>query len=132
MQPAASAHHGSLHIHAEQWNGVVRLRFEGELDLASEDTVQRALSNAARTARSEVVVDLSGLAFIDSTGLSLLLRAHQRGEKGESAPIRTVGARGVVAKVLKVSGVDRVLANGSEGHPGMGDAEWQPLFSPQP
>ena len=129
MQPASFPDEGSIAVHAEERNGVVRLRLEGEFDLASEDMVERALSEASRAASIEVIIDLSGLAFMDSTGLSVLLRAQQRSESAGAASIRTVGARGPVARLLKVSGVEQALLGKDAGRPGEPEAEWQPLAS---
>ncbi|MFF5180291.1 STAS domain-containing protein [Micromonospora sp. NPDC000316] len=48
----------------------------GDIDLASGDTLRSALRHAAEMG-GHVVVDLSRVHLIDSTGLGLLVRAHQ-------------------------------------------------------
>jgi anti-sigma B factor antagonist len=53
-------------------------------------------------------VDVGELAYIDSSGLSLLVRwARSRGQLGERAPIRGMTPR--FAKVLMVSGLTEVF-----------------------
>lgn len=52
----------------------VRLTLEGELDLSNIDTVEAALDEA-RADGVDILVDLGPLEFLDSTGISLLVRA---------------------------------------------------------
>lgn len=49
----------------------------GELDLASGPRLEEELSALGSDVRL-VVVDLRNLEFMDSTGLSIIVRAHQR------------------------------------------------------
>ena len=50
----------------------------GELDLASSPLLEQELESSAVRSASLVIVDLRQLEFMDSTGLSVLVRAHQR------------------------------------------------------
>jgi len=52
--------------------GAVRLSLSGALDLAVADSVRSRLHELAR-AHATVILDLSDLQFIDSTGLQLLI-----------------------------------------------------------
>jgi anti-anti-sigma factor len=55
----------------------------GELDMATARELQNGLIDAEQNGRSRFVLDLSGLEFIDSTGLRVLLEAASRaGERG--------------------------------------------------
>jgi anti-anti-sigma factor len=58
---------------------VIRLR--GELDIDSATDLERALLRS-RPAQQRVVLDLSELQFMDSTGLRVLLRARAVAEEG--------------------------------------------------
>ena len=51
----------------------VRVALHGELDLSNAGEVEDALREAA-AAKRDVVLDLRGLSFIDSTGLNLVIR----------------------------------------------------------
>jgi anti-anti-sigma factor len=58
----------------------------GELDLATAPDVADELERVEATAVDIVVLDLSGLTFIDSTGIRLVLAAHRRaGERSLTA-----------------------------------------------
>jgi len=58
--------------------GSWRLTLSGELDLASADQLEDAIRQAEEGDGSRIVVDLSDLEFMDSTGLGLLLKAQAR------------------------------------------------------
>lgn len=57
------------------------VRVQGELDIATAPDLERALLRP-RLPRQRVVVDLSGLRFMDSTGLRVLLRARTEAKEG--------------------------------------------------
>jgi len=56
----------------------VHLVLRGEVDLASTPILERELKRAEATASGRIVLDLGELEFIDSSGLSCLMRAQQR------------------------------------------------------
>jgi anti-anti-sigma factor len=56
---------------------------------------------------TDVVVDLSALRFIDSSGLTVLVRAREAEQRGHSITLRRPAA--IVAKVLAITGMDRVF-----------------------
>lgn len=51
---------------------------EGELDIATVGDFRASLSDAAREGAGPVVVDLSQVSFIDSSGLGALVELHSR------------------------------------------------------
>jgi anti-sigma B factor antagonist len=53
------------------------VRASGELDLATAPVMRRALSEARALGPGELVVELSGVTFVDATGLAALLSAAQ-------------------------------------------------------
>lgn len=53
----------------------VRVRLTGELDLATVPELGRALDEIASNGQSRLLIDLDGVEFMDSTGLSAILRA---------------------------------------------------------
>ncbi len=60
--------------------GPTEIAVEGELDFAVANELEEALERAAPAA---TVVDLSGCAFVDSTGIAVVLRANRRRADGE-------------------------------------------------
>jgi anti-anti-sigma factor len=69
---------GGLTITSAVENGAVSIALEGELDLAGARQMEESLAAAEREGPTRLVVDLERLAFIDSTGLRLLLQADAR------------------------------------------------------
>jgi anti-sigma B factor antagonist len=54
------------------------LMVEGELDIATAPRLISVLNRAVQEALGSLVVDLSDVDFMDSTGLALLINAHRR------------------------------------------------------
>jgi anti-anti-sigma factor len=80
---------------------VVRVR--GEIDMATGPLLSSALTRAAAQA-SEVHVDLSDVQFMDSTGLSALVTAHQALDR-----LVIVCPPGPGRRALEVSGLLKLL-----------------------
>ena len=62
----------------------MRLLVAGELDIATVDEFREQLESLVDHARSPVFVDLSGVAFIDSSNIAALLAAHFRAQEVEA------------------------------------------------
>jgi anti-sigma B factor antagonist len=89
---------------AQQGNAcIVKLR--GELDLATAPPAEAEILAALMNGYRLVVVDMGELTFIDSTGISTLLRLEARSRPD---PGRLVFRRGTAAvqRVLGLCGVD--------------------------
>ena len=96
-------------------SGETALLVEGEVDAATApalDAAFRALDaprpGAAHPAPSVVVVDLSGVTFLDSSGLSVLIATHKR-LRFDGRSLAVTGARPSVRRLFAISGLDRVL-----------------------
>ena len=63
-----------LEVAVESLDGRRVIRARGEIDMSSIEPLRGAVA-AARAAKVDTVVDLSGVGFIDSTGLHLILDA---------------------------------------------------------
>lgn len=58
--------------------GAIALELQGELDLMTSPKFATVIGESIRLASKNVVVDLTGLSFIDSSGLHVLLNAQRR------------------------------------------------------
>lgn len=84
---------------------VVTLVVAGELDLSSGEVVTRAIGRAVSTdGVRAVVVDLSELRFVDSSGIAVLLKGRREADR-TGVSYRVTGATGVVNQVLSLTGV---------------------------
>ncbi len=99
---------GVLTIEIERDGTQLVVRVDGELDIASskgfEDELRRALGSDA----SAVVLDLSGLSFIDSTGLRALVAISAQA-RASGNPLRILRGPEPVERILEVSGLNRRL-----------------------
>jgi anti-sigma B factor antagonist len=79
----------------------------GECDMSVCDELTSVLLAAVAECRV-VVVDLAGLTFLDSSGIHALVMAHQAALR-EGGGLYAVGAAGVVADLLDLTGVADLL-----------------------
>jgi len=84
----------------------VFLALLGELDLATAPAVEDEIRELRARGFDRVVIDLRSLAFMDSTGVSLLLREAQAAPDGAFA---IVPGDGEPCRLLEVTGVLEAL-----------------------
>jgi anti-sigma B factor antagonist len=72
---------------------------EGELDIASVGEFRRTLADAVRDAANGLVIDLSEVSFIDSSGLGAVIEAHDRLRR-KNRPVAVVAPRGTAAALV--------------------------------
>ena len=95
---------GQLSVRETREGGVHRLTPIGELDLATVPLLERAFDAALRDDDAEViVVDLTELGFMDSTGIHLLIRMH--GVCADSDRLRVINGSPAVERLLDLTGV---------------------------
>jgi anti-sigma B factor antagonist len=82
------------------------IALSGELDQASADELDGVIRDAEETGVGRIVVDLSGVSFIDSTGLSALLRAKQR---SDGRLIYIPSKHDAVTRLLELTGTIEML-----------------------
>jgi anti-sigma B factor antagonist len=87
----------------------------GESDVHTVGFVREVLASQAEVGVRRVVVDLSGLEFMDCAGMRELLQAHRMLlERGGSMALACPGR--VVARVLQLTGVDQRIPVYSSVH----------------
>lgn len=87
---------------------------EGELDASTCPTLGEVLRAAARDEEGDVVLDLDGIAFIDSSGLGVLLNAHRRMTRAGRRLHLAVSPDGMVRRLLRQTDLESTfLVHGS-------------------
>ncbi len=71
----------TLEVEAREEDGVPVLALFGELDISQTAQVEHELRSLERQRPAALVLDLSGLTFLDSSGLRLILEADQRSQR---------------------------------------------------
>jgi len=94
---------------ARRTNGTAVVSVRGQVDVYTADRLWETVDEALAGAPSELIVDLSRVTFIDSTGLSVLVRAHKR-LKSMRASVVVRGASNQVVKVLEITKLNKVLS----------------------
>ena len=95
-----------MRISAEETN--ITLELAGELDMSSASLLRTEVEAALESAAPRVIVDLSELKFIDSSGIKTLFNAW-RHPRGGPDRLTIRNAQGLVEKVLALSGLDSIL-----------------------
>jgi len=95
-------------VHVESGDGRATLRVTGEFDLAATEAVENALLSVENGANSEIVLDLRGVTFLDSTGLRTITSADHRARESGRV-LKIVRGPEQVQKLLYVTGMDKIL-----------------------
>ncbi|GGX60030.1 STAS domain-containing protein [Streptomyces minutiscleroticus] len=80
----------------------------GEIDYSNRDRFAQALLPPGTTAPPRTVLDLTGVTFMDSTGLNALIAAHLAATRTEGW-LRLVCPQGPVLRVIQLVGVDAAV-----------------------
>ncbi|MBV8532090.1 MAG: STAS domain-containing protein [Candidatus Eremiobacteraeota bacterium] len=97
-----------IDLKTEDGGGTLVFRLRGSLDLATAPTVRAALTDATEKGTHHLIVDLTQLEFLDSTGLGVLIGAHRRAaEQGGS--VRLIVNDGPIARLLSITGLIAVF-----------------------
>lgn len=88
---------------------VVVIHIAGELDMLTGPPLKEHLRNVLDARPKRLIVDLSQVAFLGSTGLAVLITArHTATEQGITFQLSGISHR-AVARPLQITGLDRVF-----------------------
>jgi anti-anti-sigma factor len=93
---------------SERDGDVHAIRLFGELDLASAGAVQAELERAEAGDARSLLLDLSGLTFMDSSGVRVVVTAHAR-SRADTNRLELVRGQAAVQRVLEICGVADLL-----------------------
>ena len=97
-----------LEVDTEELEGLVRVSLRGELDLSTVEKVEEELRRIEERGDKLLVLDLSGLTFLDSTGLRLMVTADQRARKS-GRRLALVKGPDTVHRVFTITKLDERL-----------------------
>jgi anti-sigma B factor antagonist len=100
---------GVLTISSERDGDLHTVELEGELDLATAPDVEQELERVEATDAAAIILDLSGLTFIDSTGIRLVLAAARR-SRADSNRLTLLRGTAAVQRAFEISGVEALLS----------------------
>jgi len=96
-------------VEASRTNGTATVAVRGEVDLYTASGLWDAIDAAIAEEPHELIVDLSDVTFLDSTGLNVLVRAHKRLQP-VSGSVIVRGARPQVSMALEITKLNKVVA----------------------
>jgi anti-sigma B factor antagonist len=91
-------------VESEVRGGEAVLRLAGEFDLAGTQRVEEAAEGLIAAGPERLLLDLSGLRFIDSSGLRVIVVLHQRASQ-EGWALELVRPGPPVMRVFQISGL---------------------------
>src|SRR5204862_6108283 len=96
---------------ADEWHdGVGVARLDGEIDVSNVHDIGDRLRSMVTNHSFSLVVDLSGIAYVDSAGINLLfaLAEELRGRRQRLAIV--VGEASPIARMMALTGLDRAVS----------------------
>jgi anti-sigma B factor antagonist len=81
---------------------------EGEVDVFTAPKLREAIIGLLSDGKERIIVNLEGVAFMDSTGLGVLVGGLKR-VKERNGELAIAGAQGTVLRVLNVTGLHAVF-----------------------
>jgi anti-sigma B factor antagonist len=97
-----------LDLQEGEGNGFAHLTLRGELDLSTVPKVEEALRRMEQSRPPVIVLDLTGLTFLDSTGLRMVVTADQRA-RAEDRRLAVVRGPESVQRVFAITRLDEHL-----------------------
>ena len=97
-----------LGIRTDQDGAACTVTLDGEVDVYTAPQLKERLVQLIDDGCVNVVVDLRGVGFIDSSGLGVLVSALRRARERDGA-VRIVCTKDSVLKIFRITGLDKVF-----------------------
>jgi anti-anti-sigma factor len=81
----------------------------GEVDVCTEDLLQRVLLRIMRERSARIFLDVSGVSFMDCAGLRALLTTRRRAEL-RGGCMRLIATSAAVRRIIELTGAHEALA----------------------
>jgi anti-sigma B factor antagonist len=101
LDPAGEA---TCVVGVSEENGTSVIRLSGELDMVTAERVRSAVEAALSGASERLVFDISGLEFMDSSGIALLVSATR---KARNVEVRHPTP--IVRRLIELTGLTEIL-----------------------
>jgi anti-anti-sigma factor len=95
-------------VKTEDRGGAISLKLSGELDISTATKVEEELARVELGKPAQIVLDLSALDFMDSTGLRLLIAADARA-RDEGRRLTIVKGPEAVHRVFRITRLEERL-----------------------
>jgi anti-sigma B factor antagonist len=93
-----------LEIAVSEWGATTAVRLEGELDLAEQQDVRDRILEALGRRPAQLILDLSRLSFIDSSGVHVVIESV-RSSADYGTRLMIVPGRPRVQRIFEICGL---------------------------
>ena len=97
-----------LGIRTDRDGSIATVTLEGEVDVYTAPRLKEELVTLLDGGCTSIIVDLEKVAFIDSSGLGVLVGALRRAREKDGV-VRLVCTRDSVLKIFRITGLDKVF-----------------------
>ena len=97
-----------LKVDTRNEGDVAVLAASGEVDVFTAPDLDRAIEAQLAEGRSQLVVDLSSVSFLDSTGLGVLVKGL-KGARESGGSLRLVVTSERIRKIFDITGLDAAM-----------------------
>jgi anti-sigma B factor antagonist len=89
-------------------NDIVEVKINGRLDIQGVGSIETAFTVQAAGQKSKVIVDLSGVDFMSSIGIRLLVTAS-KAQLSRGGSLVLLSPQPLVREIIVVSGIDMLI-----------------------
>ncbi len=98
-----------MDIEVTQTGGVTLVVPNGDLDMGTADQMKRTLTELIEKGQSKLVMDLSGVAYVDSSGLGALVAAMKQA-RAVGGNLKLCGLQEDVRSIFEMTRLIKVMA----------------------
>ena len=99
-----------MELFIERQNETLAVHLHGEIDHHSAASARREIDDAFRKACPRILVlDFSGVTFMDSTGIGLVMGRY-RLVSSAGAVLQVTGTGGAVGKMMRLAGLEKIVS----------------------
>ena len=98
----------AVEVHVRNHERTAIIEVQGEVDLYTSPRMREAIVRTASAKTATVVVDLSGVNYMDSSGVATLVEGLQL-SRGYGGIFRLAGLAGAVREVFKFAKLEKVF-----------------------
>lgn len=112
MADLDSSEHGALAVDVRDENGTQVIRLAGDLDMTSIKQARAAIDTALASHPSRVILDASGLDYMDSSGIALLVQVTRMAQH-----VQVRNPTPIVRQLIQLTGLSQILLIADENQP---------------
>ncbi|TRW81834.1 STAS domain-containing protein [Mycolicibacterium sp. 018/SC-01/001] len=101
-------HRGRFVVRPQRDGSTVVLHVQGDLDVLTAPTLGTYLDIALADAPKMLIVDITGVGFLSSAGISMLVETHRLTERA-GISLRVVAEGSATARPLRMMNIDEII-----------------------